>query len=265
MNRVIKYSLFLLLLISCEKDEFNVQKAGKLKTKYIYSSSTDSDPYSFTTYYYDDNWNLLKELISDYPKPVWASYIYEYSKDGQLLNKQRWAIEGLNSPDQTEADFILLWEKKYHYIDNKQIEVEYRRGTLSDSVIFIYRDNLITAEYHYDVVDFSEWNIIYEYDSNNNLIKRTTNPNGFFTMYYYTGSKINKTLHYNQNDSLLVENTFTYTQSNNKEIVEIHYKGPYGEYISAKITYKDGNIIEYIKYHPTFQGAEWWCERYEYY
>jgi len=84
-------------------------------------------------------------------------------------------------------------------------------------------------------------------------------------MYYYTGSKINKTLHYNQNDSLLVENTFTYTQSNNKEIVEIHYKGPYGEYISAKKTYKDGNIIEYIKYHPTFQGAEWWCERYEYY
>lgn len=111
MNRVIKYSLFLLFLISCEKDDFDLQKAGKLKTKYIYSSSTDSEPYSFTTYYYDDNWNLIKELISDYPKPVWASYTYEYSEDGQLSNKQHRAIEGLNSPDQTEADFILLWEK----------------------------------------------------------------------------------------------------------------------------------------------------------
>lgn len=265
MNRVIKYSLFLLLLISCEKDDFDLQKAGKLKTKYIYSSSTDSEPYSFTTYYYDDNWNLIKELISDYPKPVWASYTYEYSEDGQLSNKQRRAIEGLNSPDQTEADFILLWEKKYHYRDNKQIEVEYRRGTLSDSAIFIYEDDKIMAEYHYDVVEKNTWNIIYEYDSNNNLIKETINPDGEYTIYHYKGSKIDKVFNYNQNDSLLVENTYTYTQSNNKEIVEVNYKGPYGEFISFKRTYEDGNLIEEIKYHPTFQGSEWYCLRYEYY
>lgn len=77
--------------------------------------------------------------------------------------------------------------------------------------------------------------------------------------------KIDKVFNYNQNDSLLVENTYTYTQSNNKEIVEIHYKGPYGEFISYKKTYKDGKIIEDITYHPTFQGAEWSCVRYEYY
>lgn len=121
------------------------------------------------------------------------------------------------------------------------------------------------AEYHYDLIISSELSTIYEYDSNINLIKRTSNPDGTYTIYYYEGLKIHKTLNYNQNGSLLVENLFFYTQSDNKEIVEVLYKGPYGEYISDKSTYKDEKIIEYIKYHPTFRGAEWYCERYEYY
>lgn len=265
MKRSFIYIIFLLLFISCQKEKFNVQKAGMLKTKYVYSSSTDSEPYSFTTYSYDKNWNLVKELISDYPKPVFASFTYEYSKNGQLLNKKYQAIEGANYPDQAESNFKLLWEKKYHYIDNKKIEEEYRNGMLTDSVVYIYRNNLIMAEYHYDLGDLKRWSIIYDYDSNDNLIKKTSNPDVSYTVYSYTESKIIKALSYNHNDSLLVENTYTYTLKNNKEIVEVHYKGTYGEFISFKTTYKDGNIIEKITYSPTFIGYEWNCVRYEYY
>ncbi len=255
----------LLLFISCQKGKFDVQKTGKLKAKYVYSSSTESHPYAFTTYYYDDNWNLVKELISDYPKPVFASFTYKYSINGQLLNKKYQAIEGINYPGQTESDFTLLWEKKYHYLDNKKIEEEYRNGILTDSVIYIYRNNLIMTEYHYDLGDLKRWSIIYNYDPNDNLIKKTSNPVGSYTVYHYTGSKIIKAMNYNQMDSLLVENTYTYTKKNNKEIVEVHYKGPYGEFISFKTTYKDGNIIEKITYSPTFIGSEWNCVKYEYY
>ena len=266
MKRFIIYILLYFLIFSCEKDEINLPGKSYIKTRYNYSSSTDSEPYSFTSYFYDDKWNLIKELIFDYPKPVWASYTYEYSDDGKLLNKKFKGKEGNNYPSQTESEFILIREYKYQYIDNKKIEKEYNRNNeLTDSAIFIYRDDFLMAEYHYDLIISSELSTIYEYDSNNNLIKRTSNPDGTYTIYYYEGLKIHKTLNYNQDGSLLVENLFIYTQSDNREIVEVLYKGPYGEYISDKSTYKDGKIIEYIKYHPTFIGAEWYCERYDYY
>jgi hypothetical protein len=238
---------------------------GKLKTRYIYSSSTDDEPYSFATYCYNNKGELLKELISNYPEPVYSSFTYEYSNNGKLLNKKYKAMEGLNSPDQTESDFTLIYENRYEYVDDEQIEKEYRNNQLTDSAIYIFNNDLLIREDHYDIKDNSSWSIIYSYDSDSNLTKRLSMPEGTYSVYEYTGSKLQKVTQYDQSDSLLVENIYKYTSSKNKEIIEIHYKGPYGDFISAKTTLKNGLIVEYIKYHPTFIGAEWYCERYEYY
>ena len=269
MKQFIIYILISIFLLGCEKDEINIETTGKVKTIYTYSSSSssssDNTPYAFTSFFYDDNWNLSKELISDNPKPIYASTTYEYYDNGKLLNKKYKVKLGENYPEQTESDFSLVREYKYAYLDNKKIEKEYRENELTDSVIYTYLTNLLTLEKHFDIKNQSEWSIAYEYNSDDNLVKRTSYPDGNYTFYFYENSKIQKTLQYDNSGSLLVENTFIYSELGDKEIVETYYKGTYGEYVSDKVTYKNGNIIETIKYHPTFQGAEWYCKRYEYY
>lgn len=252
------------MLISCENDSAIERTNNKLKKMYIYSDSDAEDPYSFTKYFYDNNGNLIKELISDYPEPVYASFNYEYSSEGKLISKKRKAIEGASSPNQTEEDFVLIWEKKYKYTGNKKIEKEYSDNKLTDSAIYVYDGELLIEETHYDIEDSEQWSIEYKYNSNDNLIKENQYPDSIYTKYIYEDEQLHKTLQYDKHDSLLVENLYIYSSSGDKEITEVHYKGPYGEFIKEKITYQFGNKIEHIKYHSTFQGEEWWVKRYEY-
>jgi len=149
-------------------------------------------------------------------------------------------------------------------VGNKIVEKRYIKNELTDSIIYSFTNNLLMSEYGYNFENSTEWSIIYEYDSNKNKIKKIENPDGIYTIYTYEGSNIRTTTEYDQSGSILVEITFTYSESDDKVIVESHYKGPYGDFISDKTMYKDGNVIEYVKYHPTKYG-EWYCCRYEYY
>jgi hypothetical protein len=267
MKKIALFFILSFVFFSCKKDhtsqedEYNLQGTGKIKTKYIYSSSSDSEPYATNSYSYDDNWNLRKILISNYPKPVFASYTYEYSDLGVLSNKKYNGIEGANYPNQTESDFILIREYKYSYRGNNKIELEYRKNALTDSVVYTYMDNLLVSEYHYDLDGDLSYNRKYEYDSDNKLIKETYSPEDTYIIYMYEGSRVIKVTEFDQSGSKMMENTYSYTKSDSKVIVELYSK----DFLSEKTTYKDGNVIEEIKYHPTFQGAEWYCYRYEYY
>lgn len=267
MKKIALMVFFSLLFFSCEKntlvpnDEYNLQGTGKIKTKYIYSSSSYSEPYATNSYSYDGNWNLKKILISDYPKPLFASYTYQYSDLGVLLNMKYNAIEGANYPDQTESDFTLIREYKYSYRGNNKIELEYRKNVLADSVVYTITNNLLVSEFHYDLVGDLSYNRKYEYDSDNKLIKETDSPEGTYITYMYEGAHIVKETEFDQNGSKMMENNYNYTKSDGKVIVELYNK----DFLSAKTTYKDGNVIEEIKYHPTFQGAEWYCYKYNYY
>jgi len=166
MRKVVLLFVFSLIFFSCEKDPtttgdgYNLQGNGIIKTKYIYSSSSENEPYALNSYTYDENWNLMKILISDYPKPVFASYTYEYSNKGILINMKYKAINGENHLDQTESDFTLIREYKYSYLDNTKIELEYRKNELTDSVVYAIANNLLISENHYDLKDFTEWSII---------------------------------------------------------------------------------------------------------
>lgn len=255
------------MCFSCEKnpsvpnDEYNLQGTGKMKTKDIYSSSSDSEPYATNFYTYDGNWNLKKILISDYPTNVFASYTYEYSNLGVLLNMKYKGIEGANHPNQTESDLVLIREYKYSYRGNNKTESVYRFNVLADSTVYTYMNNLLVSKYYYDLDGDLSYNIKYEYDSDNKLTKETCSPEGTYLIYTYEGSRIAKVTEFDQNGSKMMENTYNYTKSDCKVIAELYNN----DFLSKKTTYKDGNVIEDIQYHPTFQGEEWYCYRYEYY
>lgn len=258
--------LFLLILISCEKNsvvpegEYNLHGTGKIKTKYIYSSSSNSEPYATNTYTYDGNWNLKKILISDYPKPIFASYTYEYSDLGVLLNKKYNGIEGANYLDQTESDFTLIREYKYSYRGDNKIELEYRKNALADSVVYTYKNNLLVSEYYYDLDGDLSYNRKYEYDSDKKLIKEIYSPENTYLLYAYEDSRVVKVTEFDQNGSNTMENTYKYSKQDDKVIVELFIK----DFLSQKSTYENGNIIEFIQYHPTMPG-EWYYYKYDYY
>lgn len=261
MSKIFIPILIIILIVSCEKDDFDLEKTGNIKTKYVYSSSENTDPYSFTTYSYDSRWNLVKKLLSDNPKPIYASYTYDYNENEELVNKKHFFKLGENYPDQTESSFSLVEEFKYTYSNNKTIELEYNETELTDSTVYIYTSNQLLSETHFDINDQTEWSIYYEYNSNNNLIKETSLPSGNYIIHEYKNSKIQKSTSYDSNGTLISELVFIYSNIENTEIIETYN----GDFLSEKTTIKNGNVIEYIRYHPTFPGAEWYCHRYEYF
>lgn len=254
----------LISLLGCEHDTTIERPGGKLQFIYIFSDSDAEEPYSFNEFFYDKDGNLIKKRISDYPEPVFASFYYDYSDDGKLISEKYKAIQGASSPDQSEDDLSLVWEKKYSYTANKKIEKEYYENSITDSVIYVYDSGLLVEETHYDIEDSKQWSREYTYNSYGDLMKKSLYPDSIYTEYIYENNRLHKTLHYDKNDSQKAENLYMYSTSGNKEITEVYYKGPYGEFITEKIIRQSGKKIEHIKYHPTFQGAEWWCKRYEY-
>jgi hypothetical protein len=145
--------------------------------------------------------------------------------------------------------------------EERILELAYRKNALADSVVSTYMNNLLVSECYYDLDGDLSYNRKYEYDSDNKLIKETYSPEGTHLIYMYEGSRVVTETEFDQNGSKMMENTYSYTKSVGKVIVELYNK----DFLSGKTTYKDGNVIEDIKYHPTFQGAEWYCYKYEYY
>ncbi len=250
------FGLFILSIFSsCGDSASDIAPKAKLKTMYIYSSSAAAEPYSFTTYTYDKNWNLTKELISDYPKPPTSSCTYYYDSKDRLSNKKYNGKTGLNHSNQTEAVFSVIREYKYQYIDDLQIETIYRDDELNDSVVYKLYDDLILEEHHYSKT-LSKWSIINEYDVDGNLVKKTELPGNLAIEFEYVNSKLIKSTSYNEQGDKVTEVEYVYSKVGNKLIRECGME---------KATYINGNIIEYIRYHPTFPGSEWWCHRYEYF
>lgn len=248
-------------IISCDKNDIEISPDAKVKTKYIYSSSTSPEPYAKTSYTYDYNWNIIKELNSDYPKPPTSSYTYQYDSQGRLINKKYNGKTGLNHSNQTEADFSVIREYKYQYIDDMQIELIYKDGELRDSASYKRVNDLVLEEHHYDLEDGQVWGISYKYDSDGKLTKKWETPDDLITIFEYEDSKLIRTISVNRFGQLQSEANYNYSLSGNNEIRECSY----GEFLSERITYENGRMIEFIKYHPTFIGSEWWCYRYEYY
>ena len=245
-----------IILISCDKNDIEISTNDKVKTKYIYSSSTSAEPYSKTEYTYDHNWNLIKELNIDLPDTHSFSYVYQYDSHGRLINKKYKGKNGLNRSGQTEAVFSVIREYKYQYVDDLQIEMIYYEGELRDSVVYKRFGELLLEVHHYDTRDGNAWFIFNEYDSEGYIIMKRETPNDIITEYEYEDSRLVKTISYNRFGQIQNEVKYRYSISGNKLIMENGME---------KVTYVNGNVTEHIRYHPTFPGSEWWCYRYEYY
>ncbi len=255
------------LLVGCRKEESIPSGKRYLKTKYIYASSKDKDPYAYTNYYYDGEWHLTKEIVVVKPDPITFKNTYKYQK-GKLIEKSHFAPpQGSLSKYLTEENLVLYDNYIYSYpAEDLKIEKHYdfARQLLEDSAVYEYEDELLLKETHYRQGKY-RWGKEYVYDRDGNKVKETEYPEGIYTLYFYKDGKKTKAIEYNKDGSVLVENDYVYKKENGYDIQEVHYSGPYGKFISFKSFFKNGLLVEEIRYHPTFIGAEWACYRYEYY
>jgi hypothetical protein len=254
-----------LLLFACNKElnpDINLQGNGRLKTVRGYISTAASVPFVTKAYTYDPNGNILKIQISDYRE--YAYYAYEYDENGVLLNKKYKAIDGPSEANYTESDFALMLEYKYSYVGNRKIEKEYIRNVLNDSAIYTYTDELLISEDHY-MADSDNFSILYQYDADGNLIRRTQFPDGSYTAYEYYQSRLDKTENHDKDGMLTVTDFYYYKTSGNQVIIEVQHQNQSGKFLSQKFIYNNGNKTFFVQYHPEIIGEELFCERYDYF
>ena len=256
------------LLYSCQKEYLFPNAERKLKTKYTYASSKHKEPYARTDYYYDESWNLIKDIVVFKPDPITFKNTYKYM-EGKLIEKRHYGIpQGSSSIGLTESALTLYDKYLYAYpsVDVK-IEKHYdmEENLLKDSVVYEYMGESLVKESHYDRKGNFRWGKEYQYDQEGNLVKEVEYPEEMYSVYFYKNGKKIKVRQYDRNGSVMVENNYIYKKENGYDVVEVHYSGYYGKFISSKSFYKNGLLVELIKYHPTFIGAEWVCYRYEYY
>lgn len=276
MRTFICLLLFSVLLSGCNKpvvepektDPPDPEKDYKLKTETTYPNSRDTSRSTVTTFTYDAQWNLTKKLTSSFNQLL-SAYTYEYSDDNKLSDMKFWAYSGQMKPDIKESDLLLRYECRYSYISNKKIEMRYSGNKLTDSTVYTYKGQLLIDELSHRLNSSDIKHVLYSYDSKDRLLKVTDSISSVglfsYTDYVYQDSQLYQERQQMVFDNYLIVKTYTYSTVENKRITEVHNEDPYGDYLSERITYQDDKKIEYIKYHPTFPGQEWYCVRYEYY
>jgi hypothetical protein len=157
----------------------------------------------------------------------------------------------------------------YTYPDaNTKTEVIYNdEGERRDSVIYSYAGNLLTEEKHYN--HLGTWGSKYEYNSKGKLVKTTDLAiEGKFTIHSFDKKgRLNKTEGV-VNGEVKSTAWYEYEIIRNTLVITMFSEDVYsrGERRpSARKTYKNGKLVEYVLYHPTFPGSEWYCNRFEYY
>jgi hypothetical protein len=250
-----------------------------------YATSTSSQPYGFVDFTYNDDGNLVKESMFDFPNALTTYKIYEY-KSGKLMEKKMF--------DGYVGNLTLGTYIKYYYTNDKLTKEELRLvdGTLKYTTLSEFDgNNLIKTyklnddlgvhhlyKYAYDDKDRMVLEQVfmydqqldeftkYVYDRNRLTKKEFYNRYGNLTMYMenvYNGSDDlpDGELYFDSNGQLTQQQTLVYDSWGNliERIVE--------NQSTCKLFSKKYNgelLIEEITYDPSFGCAEWTVSRYEY-
>ncbi|QGY45189.1 hypothetical protein GM418_16365 [Maribellus comscasis] len=267
-------SLFTKCSIFEEEDTLNLsqidflhgtKESGRLKKQLNYSDSDDKTLNSDIEYFYEDNHLITKvyhEYLGGEPYILQKDeLIYDGEKLSQMVHYFRTGTT--TSP--------LLVSKTYYYSypdANTKIEVVYNaEGERRDSVIYRYSGNLLTEEKH--VNHLGIWGNKYEYNNEGKLYK---------TIDLADEHMVSKN-HFDRKGLLVkterivdgnIESTIWYeSEITRTSLFVTMYPGSDSDsdirLPGAQKKFRDGKLVEYILYHPTFPGSEWYCQRFEYY
>lgn len=237
-------------------------KQLRFKTFHLYESETENvDLDGIKTYSceYDPNGNIIHE--AEYGLNGEIDWICVYSYD----DKQRLIEEKFYADDNVVDGRIV-----YHYNDKSQIiqSIEYDpNDEVEHKTLFIYENDLLVKEMHYDNSDTIVSSCINEYNDKKQKIKVTefdleNQPVAKITYDYDNNGNLICEKIYTLNDDIeTLDSIITYKYDNNNNLIERQIKNS-EEMLVDKIEYKydnNGNILE--EKVTTFENSnESYCE-----
>ena len=288
--KVLLSTVIILPGISCEESTSYTEylfpenfRVGKIEH---YTDEKSEEPGMFTTFEYDENWNMIKKSELNHQHSLIVYYEYEYS-DNLLIEERTFYDQG----GQMEQYFTV----KYEYSDGKLTgEMHYRNnGTLIYSVHNEYDgDNLISKYWIGDTeglyqkhnYTYNEANLLlldefyeyyqlsgftrYTYDDNKRLVKTEDfEPGGTRTVteiinYTGSGDAPAERLFYNKDSTLSRRVSLIYDRLDNP-LKEIVYLNSGIQLPLYKKKYKGKLLTEHINY-MLLTGPPYTVARYKY-
>lgn len=243
-----------------------IEQSGRLKRELHFSSSEDKTVESDIEFIYEED-RLVGKIYNDYnwnePYVLQKDeFIYKEGKLSQMIHYFRTGAP--TSPLKVSK----IYDYYYPNPDTKIEVIHDDDDNLRDSVIYIYEGDFLTVEKH--INHLGTWGHSYEYNADGKLFKTTNLENGNVTVNYFDkNGLLDKSVLYEGDTERSV---ITYERENigrDQVIIRcylLHHHLNWTEpFLTSHKKFKGGKLVESVKYHPTFPGSEWWCNRYEYY
>jgi hypothetical protein len=242
------------------------EESGRLKRQLNFSDSEDETVGSDIEYIYKNN-RLTEKIYTDYN---WNeayilqkdTFIYE---NGKLIKMFHYFRSG------TPISPMLLSKTTSYYYpnENTRIEVTYKaNGSLDDSIVYVYEGALLIEDRFYS--GNGSWGSKYQYNAKGKPVKKTDLASENPVVYYYDEKgALEKTILFEGEEERTIVNYEREARRNNELVIRcnlLHLNLNWDEpFLTSHKVFKEGKLIEFVQYHPTFKGSEWFCTRYEYY
>lgn len=245
---------------------FGVEESGRLKKELHFSGSNDETVNSDIEFVYKND-RLIKKIYNDYNwnEPFVLqkdTFVYVNGKLSEMLHYFRRGA--VTSP------LIISEIYKYSYPDdNSKIEViREETGELDDSVKYIYSGNLVIEERHFN--HQGEWGRKFEYNSMGKLYKSSDLDGTNLVINYFDENGVLESSASMDSDGVNVLMLISYEREIEgnklkiKKYLEDMRVNSVEPFLTSHKVFENEKLVEEVKYHPTFSGSQWYCNRYEY-
>jgi hypothetical protein len=147
-QKLLFLTVLLISVFSCTKDEYedliSEPENYRLSKVLNYGSSSDSEPNTFMDLEYDENGNLQRESLYDYPSTLFTYREYDYDSNNLLIEKRNY--------DGQVGNLRLGTYTKYEYENGNLIKEELysKNGTLKRTKFYEYENGNLINTYKLD-------------------------------------------------------------------------------------------------------------------
>jgi len=233
-------------------------ESGRIKRQLNFTDNEDETVNSDIVFEYEGD-NLVRKTYNDYIGN--SSYVLkreDFIYSGNVLTQM---IQYFRNT----SDGPLKVSINYYYSypeENTKIETIYLEdGELRDSVIYRYSGNFLVEERHFN--HLGEWGRLFQYNNEGKLWKATDIEDDNETINYFDEKGLlERTVSFSDGEETGIVH---YEQELNSKELIIYAWMDGAEYPTSHKVFRNGRLVEYVLYHPTFPGSQWYCNRFEYY
>jgi len=205
--------MMILNLAACQKEDINPEPGnGKVKRILLYSSMSSDTPISIVEEFeYDENGRITRTSSPMYQDGTIVGTIsydlYYYNDVDQLVRK-----ENYNANSNSPTEFFNLVNRFYMYSPSGKLireTIEYPQGGPGESIVYEYKNSLLSRTKFYNNINKLEAYTISHYDNSERLTKEVR---------YSSDDKVISTTLHSYRGHLLVKSDVFHGETRMREI-----------------------------------------------